>query len=367
MPEALLQAIVDTAMDGIIVVDADGAVVMFNPACERMFGYAASEVLTHQVSRLMPWPSLEEYTADRAALHATGGQQSSGVQREACAFRKDASAFPIEYSIAITQDRGRPVLMAVLRDITERKHAQAVRDEFLEKLTAPNEELGSFAQAASHDLQQGVRMVSSFCTLLSQQYGEQLDERGNRYLSLAIDAATQMGNLLEDLMHYSRLGLDAARPCNFSANVSLQVALDNLAESITETGARVTTDLLPELQGNKIRFTRLVQNLIANAVKYVPAGVAPVIHVSVQDEAPFWRFCVSDNGIGIEPQYRTRIFEPFKRLHRSDEYKGSGLGLSICKRIAEGFGGGVWVDSAPNGGSNFHFTIEQRQKEAQYA
>lgn len=363
MPRELLQAIVDTAMEGVIVVDADGDVIIFNPASEQIFGYAASEMLGRPVTLLLPWPSIEEHRADIDSFRHTGGRRLIGINRELEARRKDASTFPLEVSVSVVAHNDRQVFVAVFRDITERKHDQEVRDLLMEKLTASNQELGHFAQAASHDLQQGVRMVSSFCTLLSQQYGDRLDERGKQYLVLAVDAATQMGNLLEDLMHYGRLGLETVLPSRFNAATCLRQAVNNLNDSIQETSAQITIDPMPEIQGNQIRFTRLVQNLLGNALKYVPAGVAPVIHVSAIDEQAVWRFSVADNGIGIDPQYHSRIFEPFKRLHSQSEYRGTGLGLAICKRIVEGFGGRVWAERSPSGGAVFNFTIEKTQQE----
>jgi two-component system sensor kinase FixL len=364
MFNARLRAIVDTAIDGIILMDTRGMVTMFNPACERMFGYAAAEVLGSDIKQLMPSPYRIEHDQDLENYRRAVGPKIIGVGREVVGRRKSGDTFPLELSAAEVEDDDEVSYACVLRDLTERKHADELREKFIEQLTASNEERTLFVHVASHDLREPLRMVSAFCGRLSKDYGDRLDARGAEYLSLAIGAAAQMSRLLDDLVDFGRLGLEAARGSKFVANKVLDQVLENFADPIRESGAIVTQDLLPQIYGNPIRFHRLMQNLIGNALKYVTDDAAPRIHVTATREGAFWRFSVSDNGIGIAPRYHEQIFEPFKRLHAKDRYQGTGLGLAICRKIVAGFGGVISVRSNEGQGSTFSFTVKINGEES---
>jgi two-component system sensor kinase FixL len=353
-----LRAIVDTAIDGIILMDTRGMVTMFNPACERMFGYAAAEVLGSDIKQLMPSPYRAEHDQDLDNYRRAVEPRIVGVGREVIGRRKSGDTFPLELSVGEVDDDSEVSYACVLRDLTERKHADELREKFIEQLTASNEERTLFVHVASHDLREPLRMVAAFCGRLAKDYGDRLDGRGAEYLALAIGGAAQMSRLLDDLVDFGRLGLDAARGSRFVANQVLDQVLENFAEPIRESGAMVTSDLLPQIYGNPIRFHRLMQNLIGNALKYVAEDVAPRIHVTAVREGAFWRFSVSDNGIGIDPRHHEQIFEPFKRLHAKDRFRGTGLGLAICRKIVEGFGGVMSVRSNEGQGSTFSFTVK---------
>jgi light-regulated signal transduction histidine kinase (bacteriophytochrome) len=269
----------------------------------------------------------------------------------------------VDLSVAEAEQDGEAYFVGILRDASERQRAKDLSELLIEQLTASNLERSYFGHVASHDLREPLRMVAAFCGLLSKDYGDRLDERGREYLSLAVSAANQMQDLLDDLVDFGRLGLDAERGSWFETNEILDQVLENLHESIRDSGARIIMDGLPRIFGNPIRFNRLMQNLIGNALKYVAADVVPVINLSAAREGEFWRFSVSDNGIGIEEHHYDRIFEPFKRLHAKSRYYGTGLGLSICRKIVEGFGGRIWVSSAPDEGSTFSFTVKIQEEE----
>jgi two-component system sensor kinase FixL len=352
---AQLRVVVDTAVNGVILIDSMGVVRMLNPACERMFGYAAEEVIGENVKKLMPPPFHGEHDAYLANYQRTGERKIIGIGREVVGQRKDGSTFAMELSVGEARQSGEPLFVGIIHDITDRKRAEEQRELFIEQLTASNEERGHFAHVASHDLQQHLRMVSAFTALLSSQYGDSLDEKAREYLSLTLNAAERMRDLVDDLLEYGRLNTEADRTSRFEASASMLQVLESLDEPIRQCGAVITHDPLPAISGNAIRFTRLLQNLVANALKYVEPGTAPRVHVSVQRDGPNWRFSVADNGIGIEESYFEQIFEPFKRLHSKAEYYGTGLGLAICKKIVEGLGGRIWVTSRPGVGSTFCF------------
>jgi PAS domain S-box-containing protein len=361
--ESHLRAVVETAIDGIILMDAAGTVTMFNPACERMFGYQAAEVIGGDVKQLMPSPYRDEHDQYLENYRRTGQHKIIGIGREVLGRRKNGDTFPLDLSVGASDRDGDVFYVGILRDVSERKRVTELRDQLIEQLSASNLERSYFGYIASHDLREPLRMVATFCGLLSKDYGDSLDERGREFLSLAVSAAGQMQDLLDDLVDFGRLGLEAERGSWFESDQVLDQVLENLHESIRESGAEITRAGLPRVFGNPIRFNRLMQNLIGNALKFVAPDTPPRIRLSAAQEGGFWRISVSDNGIGIEPRHYERIFEPFKRLHAKSHYYGTGLGLSICRKIVEGFGGRLWVTSAVGEGSVFSFTIEIRGDE----
>ncbi len=251
----------------------------------------------------------------------------------------------------------------ITMDITERKRLELTREQLIAELTASNEERAHFAHVASHDLREPLRMVESFCGLLATGYADKLDERGREFIKQAVSGAVRMRELVDDLVDYGRIGHEAERGVWFDASDSLARVLENLNEAIAESGARIEAGLLPRIYGNPIRFIRLMQNLVGNALKYVPAGAHPCIQVAAVAADGAWRFSVRDNGIGIEERHLKRVFEPFRRLHSKQTYPGTGLGLAICRKIVQGFGGEIWATSEPGRGSTFLFTIKIHNEE----
>jgi two-component system sensor kinase FixL len=357
MMESLLHAIVETAVDGIIVMDSRGTVTMFNPACERMFGYAAAEILDGDVKQLMPSPYRDEHDQYLENFQSTGVQKIIGIGREVVGRRKSGEPFPMDLAVAATEMYGKTFYIGILRDISERKRASDLRERLIEHLTASNEERAHFAHVASHDMREPLRMIAAFCGLLERDYGERLDARGREYLSMAVTGAKQMHILLDDLVTYGQLGLDQGSRSWFEADVATDQAIETINEVIRESGAAVTRGPLPRILGNPVRFNRLIRNLVSNALKYVAPDVQPRVHVSAERTGEFWTFAVTDNGIGIEPRHRDQIFEPFKRLHPNSRYVGTGLGLAICRKIVDGFEGQITVQAGRQGGSTFVFTV----------
>jgi PAS domain S-box-containing protein len=363
MFETRFRAIFDTAVDGIILMDRRGVVTMFNPACERMFGYGAAEVVGGDVKRLMPSPYHDEHDQYLANYQRTGERKIIGIGREVLGQRSNGEIFPLDLSVGEAAHEGEVFYVGIVRDVTARRQASELRERLIEQLTASNAEQTHFTRAASHDLREPLRMVANFCGLLSKNYGDGLDDRGREYLSLALSATLHMQDLLDDLVDLGRLSLKAERGSWFSSDESLDHVLDMLREPVRESGADITREPLPDIFGNPIRFQRLLQNLVGNALKYVGDGVTPRIRVSAARTGEFWRFSILDNGIGIEPRHYQRIFEPFTRLHARSRYQGTGLGLAISRKIVEGFGGDMSVSSAPGEGSTFSFTVNIQQEE----
>ena len=247
-------------------------------------------------------------------------------------------------------------------DITERKRGQAVLRAAYDELARSNSELQQFAYVASHDLQEPLRMVSSYTQLLQRRYGDRLDGDAREFMAFIVDGATRMKQLIEDLLAYSRVGTRGKELKRIPAQDALDRALVNLRLAIESSGAQVTRDPLPEVLADDTQLTQLFQNLVGNAIKFKKPEEPIRVHVGVSDGGAEWRFSVSDNGIGIEAQYYQRIFMVFQRLHTRDEYPGTGIGLAICKKVVDRHRGRIWVESAPGKGSTFHFTLPKNQR-----
>jgi CheY-like chemotaxis protein/nitrogen-specific signal transduction histidine kinase len=250
------------------------------------------------------------------------------------------------------------LVTVAIRDISSRREAETQRLERIEELNRSNEELRQFAHVASHDLQEPLRMVSSFTQLLARKYKGQLDAQADEFITYAVDGANRMQQLIEDLLAFSRVGTNGRGLLATPSGQALRRALVNLRAALEESGATVTHDDLPVVLADETQLVQLFQNLVGNAVKYHGRD-APVVHVSARREgANGWRFAVEDNGLGIEPHYFDRIFGLFQRLHTRDEFSGTGIGLAICKKIVERHGGTISVASVPGQGSTFAFTLE---------
>jgi light-regulated signal transduction histidine kinase (bacteriophytochrome) len=277
--------------------------------------------------------------------------------------KQDGSTVWVELAIALVRKDGKPEYeIAIFDDITERKHAEAALHHAHDELKRSNAELAQFAYVASHDLQEPLRMVSSYTQLLARRYGDKLDGDAREFMAYVVDGAARMKQLIEDLLAYSRVGTRGREFKPVAVEASLRRAIMNLKSAIDEPGASVSFDAMPTLEGDEVQLAQLFQNLIGNALKFRSASV-PRIHVSAEEKDGGWEFAVSDNGIGIEQEYFERIFMVFQRLHYKGEYPGTGIGLAICKKVVERHGGRIWVESKPGEGSSFRFTLPKKQGE----
>ena len=238
-----------------------------------------------------------------------------------------------------------------LQSATEKLEAQTV------ELQRSNRELEQFAAIASHDLQEPLRMVSSYLGLLERRAGEKLNDKEKSFMHFAVDGAQRMQQMISDLLTYSRVSTHAGEFVPTDLNMVLASALANLEAARAEHGASITHDVLPTLSIDKLRFVQLFQNLIGNALKFTAPGRNPEIHVGCVRQGDGWLVSVRDNGIGIEERDFERIFELFQRLHSRSEYPGTGIGLAVCKKIVERHGGRLWPESEVGKGTTFHFTM----------
>ena len=271
--------------------------------------------------------------------------------------------------VVVTNPEGEKILVGAIRDISELEKIKGRLERAVQELTESNEELERFAYVASHDLQEPLRMVVNFTGLLEKRYGDKLDENAKQYIRFASDAARHMETLVDDLLEYARLDEEMSHMGETNAAEVLEYVKTNLAEAIKEKKASVVCKTsLPVLSNNNpVKLAQLLQNIIGNAIKYSKPDTAPKIEISceeiVEDDKEYWQFAIADNGIGIDEEYYKRIFNPFKRLHSREEYPGTGIGLAICKKIAEAMNGDIKVESKLDEGSTFYFTIPKMEND----
>jgi light-regulated signal transduction histidine kinase (bacteriophytochrome) len=253
----------------------------------------------------------------------------------------------------------------IVTELSSLREAHDQLDEQARELARSNAELEQFAYVASHDLQEPLRKVASFCQLIEQRYEDQLDDRGKQYIAFAVDGAKRMQQLINDLLAFSRVGRSAGEQPVVAGDDVLRQALAILSESIDETGARIEAGPLPSVRAEPALLAAVFQNLIGNALKFHGADGSPHVEISAERSDGEWVFTCADDGIGIEPEYAERIFMIFQRLHPKDAYAGTGIGLAMCRKIVEYHGGRIWLDTAAsNGRTTFRFTLPAIDEES---
>ncbi|HEX6893892.1 MAG TPA: CHASE3 domain-containing protein [Bryobacteraceae bacterium] len=338
--------------DAVIATDASGRITLINPAAENLTGWSEKEAIGKPISEVFRIANeTSRKPAENPVERAIATGAVSTLANHTILISKDGRDIPID-------DSGAPIRMSngkiqggvlVFRDISERRQAER-------QLRESNEHLKDFVSAAAHDLRSPLKSVTAIAQLMSRRLGPRLDADGNEQLQYVISGTERMMRLLDDLLAYAQAShFELSSTACASLEHALHTALDNLRAEIEGTRATVTASPLPEVAAHETHLVQLFQNLIGNALKY-RSETAPVIRIACERENANWVIRVTDNGIGIDPQYTNQIFLPFRRLHGSDR-AGSGIGLATCQKIVTGYGGRIWVDSAPGQGSTFSFSL----------
>jgi len=329
---------------------SDGRIIDVNESYQQILGYTSEELIGKTGFALNITNSPEERQNLVAQLRTDGSVRNyeTNLRSKSGEIRQGL------FSLEVVELGGEKCILTIIYDITERKRAEG-------ELKRSNAELEQFAYVASHDLQEPLRAVAGMVQLLGQRYQGKLDERADEYIGLAVDAADRMQRLINDLLDYSRVDRFGRSFERVDTERLLNTALANLQVAVQESNAQITHDPLPMVMADAIQMIQLLQNLIGNAIKF--RGARPLhIHIGAEKVKQAWQFAVRDNGIGIEPQYFERIFLVFQRLHTRREYPGTGIGLALCKKIIERHGGLIWVESQPEQGTTFYFTIPEKNR-----
>jgi PAS domain S-box-containing protein len=356
---AKYRGLLEAAPDAMVVVNPAGEIVLLNVQAEKQFGYHRDELVGQKVKNIIPQGFAERLIADgtRSAAEALAQQIGTGIELNGR--RKDRSEFPIEIMLSPLESAEGVLVTAAIRNITERKKSEEHLVKTVGELKRSNDELQQFAYVSSHDLQEPLRMVTSYTQLLAGRYKGRLDSDADEFIAFAVDGCNRMQGLIKDLLAYSRAGTNGKVLREVSAENALKEALANLRATIDQSSAVVTHDALPAIRTDETQLTQVFQNLVGNAIKYHGTEV-PHVHVSARKNGGNeWTFSVRDNGLGIDAQYFDRIFILFQRLHGRDEFEGTGIGLAICKKILERLGGRIWVESQPEKGSTFYFALPE--------
>ena len=354
---AMLAGLIDAtryAGGGSWTMRADQIVQTWNPGAEKLYGYSAGEMVARSIRMLDP-PGRDPEACNLlvSRLAAGGGAE----EFETTFSRKDGTVIDVAVAWAPMRGlRGEVVAIScVSYDITDRKRAEQKLLARTEELTRSNAELEQFAYVASHDLQEPLRMVASYVQLIAQRYKGKLDADADDFIHFAVDGAVRMKQLINDLLLFSRAGRNG-----ISAGVDLTKVVEHSLEvlklAIDDAHAVVTYDPMPSVTGSESRLGEVIQNLVGNALKFRD-GRPPTVHIGCERQGKNWMFSVRDNGIGMAPEFHDRIFVMFQRLHGREEFSGTGIGLAVCKRVIEHHGGRIWVESRPEQGSTFFFTL----------
>lgn len=327
-----------------------------------ILGYSRRELLQMRLADFTHPDDLDVERRELARL-ADGEIPYSTIEKRC--LRKDGGAIWVRVTNSLpTRFAGRTAgnararwWISVVEDITERKRADEALLRATAELKRSNEDLEQFAYAASHDLQEPLRMVAGYLQLLRERYQGRLDEKADKFINYAVDGAERMSSLVHDLLAYARVNSRGEQFEKTSAEDALCFALKNLSSAVAESGAEVQHDPLPTVRADRTQLRQLFQNLIGNAVKFRAPDRSAEIHVSAREDDHFWHFVVQDNGIGFDNKYRDKMFLIFQRLQGPGKFPGTGIGLAICKRIVERHGGEIWATGQPGEGSAFHFTI----------
>lgn len=369
----LLESVVTSANDSVLIteaipVDLPGPRIIYaNNAFFRMTGYTPDEIIG-QTPRILQGEKTDRVELDRlnAALKNFESCETTVIN-----YKKNGEEFWVNFFVApvLNEKEEYTHFIAIERDITDTKNTEIqlrLLNEHLQmqanELAISNSELEQFAFVASHDLQEPLRMITSFLTQLEKKYNPIIDEKGKQYIYYAVDGAKRMRQIILDLLEYSRIGRITENSEEIDLDLIIEDVLSLYKKRIEESKAIVLVNKMPHIHAYKVLFRQVFQNLIGNGLKYQKDGVIPEITISCEDNSDFWQFSISDNGIGIEQEYFDHIFVIFKRLHTREEYSGTGMGLAITKKIVENLGGKIWVKSEKEKGSTFYFTIPKKQK-----
>lgn len=354
----------EATFDGIWDCDLKTNEVQWNEGAKRMF-----EITDTPVALTFDWWYNNLHKEDRERVdRKLKNHIERGISRWEDEYRFKTANNTYKYiytrGYIIYDEHNKPIrLIGAMQDLTERKGHENMLQKLnssLEKrateLAESNAELERFAYVASHDLQEPLRMVTSFLQLIEKRYKEKLDQKAHEYINYAVDGAERMKRLILDLLEYSRVNSSKAEVEDVDVNEVVEDLKLTYKNFLKETNGSINTKKLPVIKGNKTQILQLFQNIIGNACKY-KSDAPPVIDISYEEEKTSYKFRITDNGIGIDPKFFHKIFIIFQRLHNRDEYSGTGIGLAICKKIIDKHGGKIWVTSTPGHGSTFYFTL----------
>ena len=356
----LAKAIVETVRDPLLVLDSDLRVHTVSRAFLRVFDLAEEKPLGQFVYHLGggEWdiPALRQLL--QGILHGSAAMDDFEVTHDFA--RIGRRTMLLNARLLEGAADGARMIVLVIADITERTRIVSELKNISNELLRSNAELDQFAAVASHDLQEPLRMIVSYVDMLNRNYGSHFDEKAQKYMGFITDGGMRMTAMIRAILEYSRIGHESSNMSSIDSSTALSNAVANLKVKIADAKATILDGPLPIITANVNQLSQLFQNLLSNAIKFQSDQRACFIQVRADESESEWTFSIADNGIGMDQEHLPRIFQLFQRLHARDKYPGSGIGLATCKKIVEHHGGRIWVESKPDVGSTFFFTLPKR-------
>jgi PAS domain S-box-containing protein len=353
--EAHTRALLNNMIDGIASVNEYGVIQTFNPAAELIFGHTAKEVMGQNISLLIPQQELSQgRDSEHLRTFLMARSRAFGAPSEVKGQRKDGHTFPLDLAVVEMHSEEARMFVIIMRDISERKLAEEQKARLMTELESANEELKSFAYVVSHDLKAPLRAIGALADWLATDYKDKLDDQGKEHIRLLVSRVHRMGNLIDGILQYSRVGRVKEAPVAMDVERVIREVIELIAPP-----ENVTIEIeasMPAIVAEPTRIQQIFQNLLSNAIKYMdkPRGE---IRIACSDEGDQWKFSVKDNGPGIESRHFEKIFQLFQTLAPRDRIESTGVGLALVKKIVELYGGRIWLESRPGEGSTFFFTL----------
>lgn len=365
----MFRDLVETAPDAIVIADREGRITLVNTQAEQMFGHARDEMLDRPVEMLLPERSHGTHVRHRATYQAAPRTRPMGAGLDLLARRRDGTEFPVEVSLSPRNMQGELLVTSIIRDVTDRKQAEAeikrlnqdLERRVVERTTeleAANKELEAFAYSVSHDLRAPLRAMDGFSRMLVEKHAPQLSDEARRYLGVVRKSSQEMGRLIEDLLTFSRLSRQAIERRTVSLSSIAREALDDLQTEREGRRVELIVGDLPECKADPRLLKHVFVNLLSNALKFTRGREAARIEIGCRREGDEHACFVRDNGVGFDMRYVDKLFGVFQRLHRAEDYEGTGVGLAIVQRIIHRHGGRVWAEGKIDQGATVYFTLE---------
>jgi PAS domain S-box-containing protein len=362
--DEIWRAVGEAAPCGIVMVDAQGKIVLANPHAEKLLGYAAADLVGHSVESLVPEPLRTAHPAHRDGFHRDTQARPMGAGRDLFALRKDGIEIPVELGLSPFATEAGTLVAVFIIDITERKKHEAAQQTLSEKLEqrsaqleAANKELEAFCYSVSHDLRAPLRAIDGFSRILLDDHADRLDAEGKRLLDVVRERTVAMGKLIDDLLEFSRVGRGRFDLSVVDMTALARGALTEVLAANPSRRVETTVSLLPAATGNLAFLRQMWTNLLSNAVKYTRSREIAHVEIGGREDETEHVYYVKDDGVGFDMRYSHKLFGVFQRLHSDDEFSGTGVGLALVRRIVERHGGRVWAEAKVGEGAIFYFAL----------